>query len=157
MRWLKLTWDLAGPVRSVLVGTASGLWHIDTSATSVNRLCLIQLLQTGRRILRLELGLSGSSEPTRAIMLTFSNILSKSVLHAPVATCLSQQLRLFASEPATAHDKAPPQLPPFDYQPQPYTGPSKEEVLSLRKQFLSPCTCPQSLSKAAGGLYRTQC
>ncbi len=31
-----------------------------------------------------------------------------------------------------------PQLPPFDHQPQPYTGPSAEEVLALRQQFLSP-------------------
>lgn len=30
-------------------------------------------------------------------------------------------------------------MPAFNYQPQPYTGPSKEEVLALRKQFLSPC------------------
>ena len=31
-----------------------------------------------------------------------------------------------------------PQLPPFDHPPQPYTGPSAEEVLALRKEFLSP-------------------
>jgi alanine-glyoxylate transaminase / (R)-3-amino-2-methylpropionate-pyruvate transaminase len=31
-----------------------------------------------------------------------------------------------------------PILPPFDHQPQPYHGPSAEEVLRLRKQFLSP-------------------
>jgi alanine-glyoxylate transaminase/(R)-3-amino-2-methylpropionate-pyruvate transaminase len=31
-----------------------------------------------------------------------------------------------------------PTLPPFDYQPKPYTGPSAEEVLKLRKQFLNP-------------------
>lgn len=29
-------------------------------------------------------------------------------------------------------------LPPFDYQPQPYSGPSAEEVLATRKQYLSP-------------------
>ncbi len=31
-----------------------------------------------------------------------------------------------------------PTLPPFDHQPKPYTGPSSEEVLRLRKEFLSP-------------------
>ena len=31
-----------------------------------------------------------------------------------------------------------PQLPPFDYVPQPYSGPSAEEVLALRKQYLNP-------------------
>ncbi len=32
----------------------------------------------------------------------------------------------------------PPKLPPFDYQPQPYLGPSAEEVLRLGRQFLNP-------------------
>ncbi len=31
-----------------------------------------------------------------------------------------------------------PQLPPFNFQPQPYRGPSPEEILRLRKQFLNP-------------------
>jgi alanine-glyoxylate transaminase / (R)-3-amino-2-methylpropionate-pyruvate transaminase len=31
-----------------------------------------------------------------------------------------------------------PELPPFDYQPQPYRGESAEEVLRLRRQFLNP-------------------
>jgi alanine-glyoxylate transaminase/(R)-3-amino-2-methylpropionate-pyruvate transaminase len=31
-----------------------------------------------------------------------------------------------------------PTLPPFNYQPRPYTGPSADEVFALRKQFLSP-------------------
>jgi alanine-glyoxylate transaminase/(R)-3-amino-2-methylpropionate-pyruvate transaminase len=31
-----------------------------------------------------------------------------------------------------------PQLPPFDHTPQPYNGPSAEEVLALRKAFLNP-------------------
>jgi alanine-glyoxylate transaminase/(R)-3-amino-2-methylpropionate-pyruvate transaminase len=31
-----------------------------------------------------------------------------------------------------------PELPTFDYQPQPYRGASPEEVLSLRRQFLNP-------------------
>lgn len=31
-----------------------------------------------------------------------------------------------------------PDLPPFDYTPKPYVGPSAEEVLALRKEFLNP-------------------
>lgn len=31
-----------------------------------------------------------------------------------------------------------PDLPPFDYQPQPYSGPSADEVLELRREFLNP-------------------
>jgi alanine-glyoxylate transaminase / (R)-3-amino-2-methylpropionate-pyruvate transaminase len=31
-----------------------------------------------------------------------------------------------------------PELPPFDYQPKPYTGKSADEVLQLRRQFLNP-------------------
>ncbi|MGI8432465.1 MAG: aspartate aminotransferase family protein [Chthoniobacterales bacterium] len=29
-------------------------------------------------------------------------------------------------------------LPPFDFQPQPYTGPSPDEILKLRQEFLNP-------------------
>lgn len=29
-------------------------------------------------------------------------------------------------------------LPPFDYSPKPYTGPSPEEILALRKEFVNP-------------------
>ena len=31
-----------------------------------------------------------------------------------------------------------PELPPFDHTPHPYSGPSAEEVLALRKEFLNP-------------------
>ena len=31
-----------------------------------------------------------------------------------------------------------PVLPHFDYEPKPYAGPSADEVLRLRKQFLNP-------------------
>ena len=31
-----------------------------------------------------------------------------------------------------------PELPPFDHQPQSYSGPSADEVLRLRKEFLNP-------------------
>ncbi|KAK9903286.1 hypothetical protein WJX75_001946 [Coccomyxa subellipsoidea] len=50
-------------------------------------------------------------------------------------TCLIGK-RARSSLPAT--DFAEPQLPPFDHTPVPYEGPSKEEVFSLRKKFLSP-------------------
>src|ERR1700704_2600740 len=39
------------------------------------------------------------------------------------------------------HDKLEmqtPELPPFDHQPQRYTGPSGDEILRLRKEFLNP-------------------
>src|SRR5215813_9217120 len=31
-----------------------------------------------------------------------------------------------------------PTLPPFAHQPKPYTGPSADEVLALRKQYMNP-------------------
>lgn len=31
-----------------------------------------------------------------------------------------------------------PQLPPFDYQPKKYSGPSAEEILKTRDKFLNP-------------------
>lgn len=33
---------------------------------------------------------------------------------------------------------APPTLPPCDHRPRPYSGPSKQEVLALRRQFVNP-------------------
>ncbi len=33
---------------------------------------------------------------------------------------------------------SPPQLPPCDHQPGPYTGPSREEVIEMRREFLTP-------------------
>ncbi|MEO0963818.1 MAG: aspartate aminotransferase family protein [Planctomycetota bacterium] len=41
----------------------------------------------------------------------------------------------------TASTKTPPKtitLPQFDHQPAPYTGPSRDEVIALRRQYLSP-------------------
>ncbi|KAJ0041341.1 hypothetical protein Pint_26760 [Pistacia integerrima] len=46
----------------------------------------------------------------------------------------------------------PPQLPPFDYQPKPYLGPSAEQVLEKRKRFLGPSLF-YYLSKARKMLY----
>jgi alanine-glyoxylate transaminase/(R)-3-amino-2-methylpropionate-pyruvate transaminase len=34
--------------------------------------------------------------------------------------------------------KPPLAMPPFDYTPQPYRGPSREEVLALRRQYVNP-------------------
>lgn len=45
-------------------------------------------------------------------------------------------LRLFSSEAAPA--TTGPELPPCDFVPPAYVGPSKAEVLALRKQFLNP-------------------
>ncbi|KAL6773797.1 AGT2 [Auxenochlorella protothecoides x Auxenochlorella symbiontica] len=45
------------------------------------------------------------------------------------ARCMSQ----VATKPDSIGE-----LPPFDYKPAPYVGPSKEEVLALRKEHLSP-------------------
>lgn len=51
--------------------------------------------------------------------------------------------RGLSSMPAHAAAPAPAlKLPPFDHVPAPYTGPSAEEVLALRKQHLSPCEPP---------------
>jgi len=36
------------------------------------------------------------------------------------------------------HSLTIPQLPPFDHQPRPYTGPAAEEVLRLRQEFMNP-------------------
>lgn len=37
-----------------------------------------------------------------------------------------------------ASDVTQPELPPFDHEPVQYTGPSKQEVIDLRKRYLNP-------------------
>jgi hypothetical protein len=51
----------------------------------------------------------------------------------------TRPLSSLAAETETRSAEASlPQIPPFDYTPQPYNGPSAEEVLAKRKQFLNP-------------------
>ncbi|XP_073143172.1 alanine--glyoxylate aminotransferase 2 homolog 3, mitochondrial-like [Henckelia pumila] len=42
------------------------------------------------------------------------------------------------AQPLQKDDTILPEMPPFDYTPLPYTGPSAEEILSKRHQYLSP-------------------
>ena len=35
-----------------------------------------------------------------------------------------------------------PELPPYDYQPKPYSGPSYEEVLRLKNRYVTPTSIP---------------
>lgn len=53
---------------------------------------------------------------------------TSSRIHSPAITFLR-------SDYSTS---SPPQLPPFDYQPRPYNGPSADEVFQKRKKFLGP-------------------
>src|SRR5262245_47909981 len=43
-----------------------------------------------------------------------------------------------ATSPTRATSPAMPQLPPFAHTPEPYTGPSKAEVLAMRREFCTP-------------------
>lgn len=59
------------------------------------------------------------------------------------ASTRSRQLypavRAFASQPALQDEaQTRRQMPPFEHRPAPYSGPSKEEVMVLRKRHLSP-------------------
>ncbi|KAH7866210.1 hypothetical protein Vadar_017110 [Vaccinium darrowii] len=53
---------------------------------------------------------------------------------------LCRGLSLVAEKEAIAHEiESPiPKMPPFDYAPPPYNGPSAAEILQKRKKFLSP-------------------
>ncbi|CAA0820624.1 Alanine--glyoxylate aminotransferase 2 homolog 3-mitochondrial [Striga hermonthica] len=42
------------------------------------------------------------------------------------------------SQPLVENEPNPPEMPPFDYAPPPYVGPSAEEILAKRRNFLSP-------------------
>ncbi|KGN54431.1 alanine--glyoxylate aminotransferase 2 homolog 2, mitochondrial [Cucumis sativus] len=62
-------------------------------------------------------------------------------LFSPSNTSLSR-LRYFSqpahNQPSLHNDVPLPSIPPFDYSPPPYNGPSADEILSKRKEFLSP-------------------
>ncbi|XP_028767559.1 alanine--glyoxylate aminotransferase 2 homolog 3, mitochondrial-like isoform X1 [Neltuma alba] len=54
---------------------------------------------------------------------------------------MSRRQRLLSQLPEKQNDAvatATPELPPFDYSPPPYSGPSADEILAKRKQYLSP-------------------
>lgn len=48
-------------------------------------------------------------------------------------------VRHFAAAPHPTSSLELPQMPILNYKPKSYSGPSIEEVLALRKQYLSPC------------------
>ncbi|XP_021901311.1 alanine--glyoxylate aminotransferase 2 homolog 3, mitochondrial-like [Carica papaya] len=50
--------------------------------------------------------------------------------------CFSQAAQKDNSVPES--DAVLPKMPPFNYSPPPYTGPSADEILAKRKEFLSP-------------------
>ncbi|KAJ4704295.1 Alanine--glyoxylate aminotransferase 2, mitochondrial-like protein [Melia azedarach] len=58
-------------------------------------------------------------------------------LRLPIHRCYS---RLAQKEGVSRKDYevSLPKIPPFDYSPPPYTGPSADEILAMRKNFLSP-------------------
>lgn len=58
------------------------------------------------------------------------------------AALIGEQWRPQSSQAAPADSGEGPALPPFDYQPPAWTGPSKEEVLRLRKAHLNPGAGP---------------
>lgn len=47
-----------------------------------------------------------------------------------------------------------PELPPFDHEPVQYTGPSKQEVIDLRKRYLNPGKPKRERGKACHLLGR---
>lgn len=51
---------------------------------------------------------------------------------------ISSSFSTAASASASAVATTPPQLPPFDHEPKPYTGPTADQVFQKRKQFLGP-------------------
>lgn len=52
--------------------------------------------------------------------------------------CFSQLAQKQTSFAVHDSDIPVPKLPPFDYSPPPYTGPSADQILAKRKQYLSP-------------------
>ena len=73
---------------------------------------------------------------------------------ASASNSLNAFPRAYSAHPMMAAPTLPP-LPPCDFTPPVYDGPSKAEVLGLRKQFLSPGD--QELASAAGHCQPPPC
>jgi len=56
-------------------------------------------------------------------------------------------LREFASQAIPSSSTHAPQLPPCDFIPPKYTGPDKDTILALRKQYLNPGELLVSVAK----------
>lgn len=52
--------------------------------------------------------------------------------------CFFSQLAQKEESSLSEHETFLPRMPPFDYSPPPYDGPSADEILAKRKTFLSP-------------------
>ncbi|XP_057756942.1 alanine--glyoxylate aminotransferase 2 homolog 3, mitochondrial-like [Arachis stenosperma] len=58
--------------------------------------------------------------------------------HQLFRRALSQRATKTKDAPTASAVVSPSELPPFDYVPQPYTGPSSDEILAKRREYLSP-------------------
>lgn len=65
-------------------------------------------------------------------------ILKRSVKESKAKLIICSSFSTAASASASAVATTPPQLPPFDHEPKPYTGPTADQVFQKRKQFLGP-------------------
>ena len=65
-----------------------------------------------------------------------TQMLRRKVKEAKARFCWNSLCSSFSTVPSPID--SPPQLPPFDYQPKPYKGPSADEILQKRKKFLGP-------------------
>lgn len=77
---------------------------------------------------------------TQPIGLQSSNGVASGVSAGVPACTTSELFKSGFASLAMPEEKASPSpaMPPFNYTPKPYTGPSAEEVLNLRKTYLSP-------------------
>ncbi|KAJ6733501.1 hypothetical protein OIU74_005301 [Salix koriyanagi] len=65
-----------------------------------------------------------------------TRMLKRNVKEAKAKFCWNSICSSFSTAPSPID--SPPQLPPFDYQPKPYKGPSADEIFQKRKKFLGP-------------------
>ncbi len=61
-------------------------------------------------------------------------------LSVPACAAAAGVARALSALPETSSVQTP-RMPPCDYTPRPYTGPSAADVLAMRKAHLSPCRC----------------
>lgn len=67
-------------------------------------------------------------------------ILTRRVFSGKISLCSQRCFSQIAQKDASLqeNDVTVPKMPPFDYSPPPYNGPTVDEILAKRKAYLSP-------------------
>lgn len=78
-----------------------------------------------------------SFPPNFSLFFVKMKMMMRRLLPRPFLPRLSRS-KCTLSQTAQQNDPPLPRMPPFDFTPPPYTGPSADEILAKRREYLNP-------------------